>query len=227
MHNIKVTAICFLFFFGATACGKKEQKHFEMNASQKSEKQNPSILMLGDSLFAGYNLPPSKSPSVLIQQYLALSGLKFRVINASVPGDTTEMGLSRLPAHLLPENQIQFLVIELGLNDAYLNVPPRTIEKNLRDIIRLTKSFDPAIRIVLLKIEDPLHPGSSYSANFNSIYTRVSKDENTALIPFLLSGVIGKKNLLQTDGFHPNIEGNQIMTEHIWEGLRPILTSSP
>jgi acyl-CoA thioesterase I len=182
------------------------------------------IVILGDSLAAGYGLDTEDAFPALIQEKIQRAGLNYAVVNAGVSGDTTAGGLRRI-AWLLRQ-PLDILILELGGNDGLRGISPEQTEKNLRAILNKVREKYPSAHIILAGMQMPANMGPEYVAKFREIFTRVAKEEKTALIPFLLEGVGGKAELNQSDRIHPTAEGHRIVAENVWKTLKPLLTGS-
>ena len=213
-------AIILLAFSLGISCLDSSQ-----NASEKEQKNEsrPSILFLGDSLTAGLGLEKFQAAPALIQEKINQEDWNLKVINAGVSGDTTSGGLSRLNWYLRPENQIEYLIIGLGSNDGMRGLSIEEMRKNIREIVKRTRKFNPDIEIFLYELQTFPSMGPEYASKFKAAFPALAKDLNLHLIPFPLKGVAGKDELNQSDGIHPNVEGTKIMAENIWQSIRPVL----
>lgn len=181
------------------------------------------ILILGDSLSAEYGLARGTGWVTLLEQRLAQQHPNASVVNASISGETTAGGRSRLPA-LLKQHQPQIVVIELGGNDALRGLPLQQTEENLRLMLQVSK--ESGAKGLLVGIQMPPNYGASYGRNFAQIYTRVAQDTRTPLVPFLLKGVADIPNaaaLFQADRIHPRAEAQPLMLDNVWPTLRGLL----
>ena len=181
------------------------------------------ILILGDSLSAEYGLARGTGWVALLEQRLTQQYPNATVINASVSGETTSGGRSRLPA-LLKKHQPQIVVIELGANDALRGLPLKHSEENLR--LMLQASYESGAKGLLVGMQMPPNYGASYGRDFAQLYTRIAKDTNTPLVPFLLKGVADAPNataLFQADRIHPRAEAQPLMLGNVWPVLRSML----
>jgi acyl-CoA thioesterase-1 len=181
------------------------------------------ILFLGDSITAGYGLETGQAYPALIQQKIAAQHWPFKVVNAGQSGDTTAGGLNRI--NWLLRNPIEVLVLELGGNDGLRGVPVETIQKNLQGIIDRVKTKYPAAKIIIAGMRVPPNMGNSYSKEFESVFLSVAKKNNAPLIPFILEGVGGVRNLNLPDGIHPTVRGHEIVAANVWKVLEPVLRS--
>jgi len=218
-----------------TACGgTKEQlpaaqdsATAEANATLTSEtkasKLAPGavILFAGTSLTAGYGLDPDSAYPQQVQRLIDADGLKFQVVNAGVSGETSSGLLRRL--NWLMREPFDVIVIETGANDGLRGIPVATMEQNIQRIIEGIRSARPKARIVLVQMEAPPNLGAGYTTEFRQTFPRVAKKTNVTLLPFLLDGVAGVRQLNQNDGIHPNEDGERIVARNVWKGLKPLL----
>lgn len=179
------------------------------------------VLFVGTSLTAGLGLEPEESYPNLVQAKIDSAGLAFDVVNAGVSGETSS-GLLRRVDWLLRQD-FEVVVIETGANDGLRGVPIETMEINIRQIIERVRAARPAARIVLVQMEAPPNLGRSYTQRFRAVFPEVARAEKVALLPFLLDGVAGQREMNQSDGIHPNEQGSKIVAENVWRGLRPLL----
>lgn len=203
--------------FAAASLSCKEPPAESPPAVQTTE---PAILFLGDSLTAGFGLLSSQSMPALIEEKIRLAGLKYRVINGGRSGDTSAGGLERLPFYLRPEVGASVFVIGLGSNDAMRGLSPNSLEKNLREIVRRIRAYEPDARIFLFEMKTFPNMGPLYSRTYERVFHRVAEAERIHLIPFPLRSVAAVPKLNQRDGIHPNEEGTQIFADHVWRGLK-------
>ena len=184
---------------------------------------NRVILFLGDSITAGYGLDVSQAYPELIQKKIDSTGWNFKTVNAGQSGDTTAGGLSRLD--WLLKNKIDVLVLELGANDGLRGVPVPQIKKNLQAIIDRTKTQYPGVKIIIGGMKVPPNFGGEYGRQFEAIFPELAKKNDATLIPFILQGVGGVRELNLADGIHPTARGQQIVAENVWKALQPALQS--
>src|SRR2546421_5833726 len=178
------------------------------------------ILVLGDSLSAGFGLRPNQAYPALLAEKLRAAGLNFEIINASQSGGTTAGGLQRLPAHL--KRKIDIFILELGINDAFRGVPIAQIRNNLQVMIDQVKARNPSVRIVIAGMQLPHYAEDEYVFAFGQIYADLAAKNSAELIPYLLEGVGGDPLLNQPDRIHPNAAGQKILTENVWRVLESI-----
>jgi acyl-CoA thioesterase I len=181
------------------------------------------VLFLGDSVTAGYGLEPSEAYPALIQEKIDAKHWPFRVVNAGQSGDTSAGGLSRID--WLLKNRVDVLVVELGGNDGLRGLPTENTEKNLQAIIDRTKAKYPNAKVIIAGMKVPPNMGPDYGEKFAAIFPALAKKNNAPLIPFVLEGVGGIRDLNLPDGIHPTAKGHQIVAGHVWKTLEPVLRS--
>lgn len=183
----------------------------------------PVILVVGDSLSAEYGLQRGSGWVALLEKRLAQEKIAAGVINASVSGDTTSGGRSRLPA-LLAQHRPAVVIIELGGNDALRGLPLAMTERNLAEMARAAKAA--GARVLLTGMQVPPNYGRQYNEDFAALFAKVARAEGTALLPFLLKGVGDAPNageLFQPDRIHPKEAAHPIILGNVWPVLRPLL----
>ena len=183
----------------------------------------PRLLVVGDSLSAEYGLARGSGWVALLVKRLARDKLAWQVVNASISGDTTSGGRSRLPV-LLKQHKPQVVVIELGGNDALRGLPLKMTEDNLATMARAAKAA--GARVLIAGIAVPPNYGRSYGDSLVALFGNVARSEAAALVPFLLAGVADAPNadeLFQADRIHPKAEAQQRMLDNVWPVLRPLL----
>lgn len=185
----------------------------------------PRIVVLGDSLTAGFGLDAGQAFPALLQRRLDEAGLGYEVVNMGVSGDTSAGGLRRLDWAL--DGDVRILIVALGGNDALRGLPPEDLERNLGAIIDRARTR--GIDVLLCGMEAPPNLGATYTAAFRDVYRRLAREKGVALLPFLLEGVAGVPGLNQADGIHPNEEGAHRIADLVWTHLDPLLkrTASP
>src|SRR6266704_5331473 len=179
-----------------------------------------TILVLGDSLSDGFQLPRSDAYPALIANKLRAAGLNFQVTNASASGGTTEGGLQRLPPHL--KRKIDIFILELGINDAFRGVPVDQIQNNLQQIIDKAKAHNPDVRVVIAGMQQPNYATDDYVAAFGKMFAELASKNGTLLVPYLLDGVAGDPSLNLPDGIHPNAAGQKVLADNVWRVLEPV-----
>ncbi|NAW13036.1 arylesterase [Halomonas sp. D1-1] len=179
--------------------------------------ERPTLLVMGDSLSAAYGIEADSGWVSLLQARLEN---KARVINASISGETTSGGASRLP-ELLGQHAPDIVLLELGGNDGLRGLPPGQFEANMRRMIEASHAAD--AEVLLLGIDIPPNYGRAYRDAFTGVYRRLADDFELPLVPFLLDGVALDDNLMQEDGIHPTAAGQPIILENVWPELMTLL----
>ena len=182
------------------------------------------IVVLGDSITAGYGLDPTQAYPALLQRKIDDSGLPFIVVNAGVSGDTTAGGLRRLDWTL--GRGADVLIVALGGNDGLRGIAPKQTEENLTGIIRRARAKFPAIKVLVAGMEMPGNMGADFVAQFRALFPRVAEAGSAALVPFLLEGVGGVAKLNQPDLIHPTADGQKRIAETVWTVLRKTLEAT-
>lgn len=180
----------------------------------------PVILILGDSLSAGYGIPVERGWVNLLQLRLAERSFPHRVVNASISGDTTAGGLSRLPA-ALEHDHPAIVILELGANDGLRGQPIMTLAANLSRLIEQAQQA--GSRVLLAEMRIPPNYGPAYTQKFQATFGQLAKHYDILLIPFLLDGVAGDPALIQDDGLHPRAEAQGRILDNVWAVLEPVL----
>ena len=186
-------------------------------------RSQPTVLIVGDSLSAEYGLKRGTGWVPLLEKQLARENKNVRVVNASISGDTTSGGRSRLPA-LLAQYQPATVVIELGGNDALRGLPLDMTAKNLSAMTQAAKKA--GARVLLLGMEVPPNYGSAYAATFSGLFSTVAQEEKVALVPFFLKGIADGDNAaanFQADRIHPNASSQARMLANVWPELKKII----
>ena len=178
----------------------------------------PVILVLGDSLSAEYGLPRGTGWVNLLESQLTKDQSPWTVFNASISGETSSGGLSRLPS-LLSEKNPGIVLIELGANDALRGLPVNQTEANLRKMIQMSKQS--GAKVLLCGIQIPSNYGQTYTMQFKQLYPQLAKQERTELLPFFLEGVATKPELFQPDRLHPNVQAQSIIFKNVWGSMAP------
>ncbi|MCB1120581.1 MAG: arylesterase [Verrucomicrobiae bacterium] len=204
MFSRLIATFVFMFFFAAAT-------------------QAGTILVWGDSLSAGYGLEKGQEWPALLQTRLADKGFSHAVVNASVSGETSSGGRSRLPA-ALEAHAPDVVVLELGANDGLRGLKPvESSEENLTAILNRVKQKYPEAKLVLAGMQVPPNMGPDYSDAFRKVFPEVAQKTGAHLIPFILEGVGGVERLNQSDGIHPTVEGHRIIADLVWSHLEPLL----
>lgn len=183
----------------------------------------PTVLVFGDSLSAAYGIPREDGWVTLLQQQLEQQSLKHQVINASISGETTSGGLSRLK-QLLSQYQPDLVLIQLGANDGLRGLPVSDMRRNLAAMIELAQQS--GAKVALIGILIPPNYGPRYTQEFRETYTVLAKQYKLPLVPFLLEGVAGKTDLMQDDGLHPTSAAQPLVLNNVWKVLAPYFKST-
>lgn len=181
------------------------------------------ILVVGDSMSAEYGIARGSGWVALLEQRLQREGIAATVVNASISGDTSAGGRSRLPA-LLRQHQPTHVVIELGGNDALRGLPLESTQRNLAEMTRLSRQA--GARVLLVGIQVPPNYGRSYTERFAAVFEQVASDEKVPLVPFLLRGVADvpeAPRFFQPDRIHPNEAAQPLLLDNVWPALRRLL----
>ncbi|MCD9538710.1 multifunctional acyl-CoA thioesterase I/protease I/lysophospholipase L1 [Photobacterium carnosum] len=179
-----------------------------------------TLLVLGDSLSAGYQMPANKSWPVLLPKILDQQSQPTTIINASISGDTSGNGLARLP-QLLKQYQPDIVLIELGANDGLRGFAPKILRNNLSQMITLIKEM--GSQPLLMQIEIPPNYGKRYNMLFRKIYPELSQSLNIPLLPFFLIDIIVQPQLMMKDGIHPTAEAQPLIAQFMAQQLQPYL----
>jgi acyl-CoA thioesterase I len=179
------------------------------------------IVVMGDSLTAGYGLDLKEAYPALLQEKIQKQGWNYQVVNAGISGDTSAGGARRIG--WLLRRPLDMLILELGANDGLRGIPVETTKKNLQTIIMRTREKYPEALIILAGQKMPPNMGEAYGREFESIFSELAREQETLLIPFLLEGVGGIPELNLPDQVHPTAEGQKILAENVWKILQPAL----
>lgn len=180
----------------------------------------PVILVVGDSLSAGYGMSADAAWVALLQRRLTAQGYEHRVVNASVTGETTGGARGRLP-RALKLHKPAVVILELGGNDGLRGLPLRQVRDNLEAMIAQTHAA--GARVVLLGMHMPPNYGSAYAAQFHAMYRELAARHRTPLVDFFLDGVALDENLMQEDGVHPNAAAQPRLLDNVWPALASVL----
>ena len=185
--------------------------------------QRGRIVVLGDSITAGYGLDPAQAYPALLQQKIDAAGLPFVIVNAGVSGDTTSGGLRRIEWALGPGADV--LIIALGGNDGLRGISPRQTAENLAGIIKRARRKVPALAVIVAGMQMPGNMGREFVEQFNAVFPAVAKENDAVLLPFLIQGVGGIAEFNQADLIHPNAEGQKRVAENVWTVLQKVVKS--
>ena len=192
-------------------------------AASAAQTQAPVVLVFGDSLSAGYGIRVEQGWVSLLAQKIEHQGYGFRVVNASVSGETTDGGLARL-SRALAVQQPRIVLLELGANDGLRGLPLAGTRENLDKMITLLQSQH--VAVLLLGLRLPPNYGERYTGGFMTMYQELSASHRIALLPFLLDNVALHPELMQEDGLHPNEKGQPLLLDNVWPRLMPLLRAA-
>jgi len=178
--------------------------------------------VLGDSLSAGYGIKIQEGWVNLLGKRLASEGYGYRVVNASVSGETTQGGLARLP-RVLDAHKPAIVIVELGANDGLRGLPLATSQENLRKIVEQARAAK--ARVLLVGMVIPPNYGARYSQDFRDMFAALSTQYPVGFVPFFLDQVALKPELMQADGLHPNALGQPQLLQNLWPKLKPLLVA--
>lgn len=179
-----------------------------------------SILILGDSLSAAYGLPPQAGWVTLLEERLKQRKFNYRVINASISGETSAGGASRIEA-LLRLHAPEVLILALGGNDGLRGLPTAQLQSNLETIIRAARQRN--AKVLLVGMRMPPNFGPAYTRQFAAVYADLARRHRTAFVPFLLEGFADRPEYFLADGIHPNAAAQPLILERVWTALAPLL----
>lgn len=177
----------------------------------------PTLLVFGDSLSAEYGLKRASGWVSLLEDRLKKEGFPYRIVNASISGETTAGGLSRLSA-VLNKHQPRLVLLQLGANDGLRGLPISQTEANLRKMLELVSANGG--KAVIIGIRLPPNYGMDYAKEFDSLFLRIGSQTNTPVVPFLLDGFAQDPNFFQADGIHPNERAQPRMLMTVWSTLQ-------
>ena len=181
----------------------------------------PVVLFLGTSLTAGLGVDPEDAFPALVQRKIDGAGLRYRVVNAGVSGETSAGARRRLG--WLLRQPVAVLVVETGANDGLRGQDPDATRENIQAILDEAQRQQPPPKLVLVSMEALPNYGEDYRRRFRAIYPELARANHATLVPFLLDGVAGDARLNQADGIHPTAEGHALVAASVWKSLRPLL----
>ena len=185
-----------------------------------ARNDSPTILVLGDSVSAGYGLASNEGWVALLQSRLQTQGYGYRVVNASVSGETTTGGLARLP-RALSVHRPQIVIVELGGNDGLRALPLETSRRNLERIIETSQAS--GARVLLLGMKIPPNYGPRYSQGFEQLFRDLARRYRLPFEPFFLEKIALAPGMMQADGLHPTAKAQPVMLDTVWPVLKPML----
>ena len=182
--------------------------------------ESPTILVFGDSLSAGYGIDVDQSWVTLLQKRLDETGYEYRVVNASISGETTAGGATRIDSAIVTFEP-ELIILELGANDGLRGFPTASIQSNIETIAR--RARDSGAEVVLLGIRIPTNYGVRYTQAFEAVFSDVAADLEIRWIEFFMDGIALNDDLLQEDRIHPNAEAQPMLLDNAWPIIRATL----
>ncbi|WP_428036744.1 arylesterase [Amphritea sp.] len=179
-----------------------------------------SIVVMGDSLSAAYGIPKEQGWVALLEQRLDDNNLDYTVVNASISGETTHGGITRLPA-ILDQYKPQLVLLELGANDGLRGAPLPVIEANLNQLV--SQSLAAGAQVLLLEMRIPPNYGPRYSEGFAALFSKVAEQQKVSMVPFFMASVVLQPELMQADGLHPNAQAQSALLEQVWPFLSHLM----
>ena len=192
----------------------------QAHAGENSPLQQQTILVLGDSISAGFGIDKQQGWVALLEKSLILEHPQYALINASISGETTSGGVNRLKS-ILDKHQPSLVILELGGNDGLRGTPVKLMTQNLTTMIKLSQ--EAGAKVLLLGMRIPPNYGQRYSELFAKQYQQLATDFNIALVPFLLNGIAGETGMMQADGIHPTQNAQPIMMKSVWLAIKPLM----
>ena len=224
----KTAVVSFIFLaFASASCSRSGDKAGNGSAinrplaTPRVTANRPKIIAFGDSLTAGFGLAEKESYPYLLQEKLKADGYDYEVVNAGVSGDTSLGGLEKAD-WVLQQDNAKIFILELAANDLLRGVPVAKMKRNLVQIIRKAKARN--LKILLCGMLAPPTMGAQYQQQFTMAFPDLATEHKVDFLPFLLDNIAAKKELTQTDGIHPNAEGEQIMSDNVYKALKPMLS---
>ena len=227
--STKPLALAALAVLAATACRRPEPARAGAAtpagpapaASSAPRDDRPVLLFVGTSLTAGLGVDPDEAFPALVQTKVDAAGLRYRVVNAGVSGETSAGARRRLG--WLLRQPVAVLVVETGANDGLRGQDPAATRENIQAILDEARRQQPPPRVLIAAMEALPNYGEEYRRRFRAVYPELARKNGATLVPFLLDGVAGDPRLNQADGIHPTAEGHARVAEIVWKALRPIL----
>ncbi len=191
-----------------------------VGAMRAEAAAEPVLLVVGDSLSAGYGIALEQGWVALLDKRIRAKALPHRVVNAAISGDTTDGGLTRLP-DLLTRHRPAVVIVELGANDGLRGSPPARIRGNLAAIVRDSQAAGALVLVVGVRL--PPNYGAAYTNAFQRVFAAVAQETGAALLPRLLQGVSDDRALMQADEIHPTAAAQPRVLDNVWPALLPLL----
>jgi acyl-CoA thioesterase I len=190
------------------------------HAVAASSSGGRTLLVFGDSLSAAYGLQVDQGWVAMLQKRLETQGYGYRVVNASVSGETTSGGRGRI-ARALEQHKPALVILELGANDGLRGLPVKDVEANLAAMIAAVRAAKS--KLLLVGILIPPNYGQQYTTSLANMYSKLAAAQKVPLVPFMLEGVALEPRFMQADGLHPNALGQPRVLENVWSALKPLL----
>ncbi|MEO8716812.1 MAG: arylesterase [Burkholderiales bacterium] len=181
-----------------------------------------TVLVFGDSLSAAYGIAAKDGWVALLDERLQREQPDYNVVNASISGETTAGGVSRLP-RVLARHKPALVIVELGANDGLRGLPVKQMEKNIAAMMAMSKKAGAKVLLVGMRV--PPNYGPEYTDEFAAAFERLARRHKSALAPFLLEGVAEDLSLFQPDRIHPTEKAQPLLLDNVWKSLRPLLRS--
>jgi acyl-CoA thioesterase-1 len=178
------------------------------------------VIILGDSLSAAYGLPEDAGWASLLQARLDENQYPLRIVNASITGETSSGGASRIDA-LLAQHRPRYVILELGGNDGLRGLSLVSMRQNLERVVQ--RSQTESAYVILLGMQIPPNYGRKYTTQFQEVYSQIAEQNDLAFVPFLLDGIAQDPQLMQADGIHPGAAAQEAMLDHVWSAFRPLI----
>ncbi|MFT5813242.1 MAG: acyl-CoA thioesterase-1 [Psychroserpens sp.] len=224
MKNYPLFILFISLLFITTANAAAQYKHINTIDNSISITPASNILLLGDSISASYGMKPTQGWVHLLNKKLSEQKQPYTIINASVSGETTSGGLSRL-ASILANKKVDHLLIELGGNDGLRGYAPKLIKNNLLQMVQLAQNKN--IKVSIIKIKITPNYGQRYNKMFEQVFEDVANASNISLLPFFMEVVATNKALMQADGIHPNAQAQPIIAEYVEQQIKKLMTMEP
>lgn len=224
MKNYPLFILFISLFFITTANVAAQDKQTNTVDNSISITPSTNILLLGDSISASYGMKPTQGWVHLLNQKLIQQKQAYTIINASVSGETTSGGLSRL-AGILANEKVDHLLIELGGNDGLRGYSPKMIKNNLLQMVKLAQ--DKNIKVSMIKIKITPNYGPRYNEMFEQVFDDVAKASSITLLPFFMEAIATKKELMQADGIHPNAQAQPMIADYVEQQVKQLMTMEP
>lgn len=223
-HVLLLTAVAFASCSGPRSSPRQASPSgASLSNPSASPDDRPTVVFLGTSLTAGLGLDIDEAYPALIQKKVDAAGLKYRVVNAGVSGETSAGALRRIDWIL--REPVAVLVVETGANDGLRGQDPDSSRANIQSILDRARSQSPPPKVVLAGMAALPNYGPRYVNRFHAIFPELARKNDVALIPFLLEGVAGVPSLNQADAIHPTAAGHARIAETVWKTLGPLLSS--